>query len=236
MKLAAMCGAWSRPSACMRGAPRSTPRFGSSVAPLALLCALTAMAGDLKVLPNQAGNDDIDLSGTVLIMRNDIKLALDGPDLPLDYIAVRMKVTPKSGQPLRLSPDDFTLLSRKNGERSPALSPHQIAGGGTVLVVKPAANQPRGDGTTVNGPVWGGVSLGRRSPITTNSDPSVHSENANEDGPMVKLLTDKGLPDKDIKTVVEGLLYFAMDSAKLKAKDVSLIYQGPAGKLIVDFK
>ncbi len=135
-----------------------------------------ALAGDPKPLPNQAGNDDIDLSGTVLIVRNDIQLALDGPDLPAGYIAVRMKVTPKSEKPLRIGPDDFTLLSRKDGQRSPSLSPHQIAGGGTVLVVKPAANQPRGDGTTVGGPVWGGVSLGRKSTTSSNGDPSVHTE------------------------------------------------------------
>ncbi len=169
----------------------------------------------------------------MLLVRNDIKLALEGPDLPPDYIAVRMKVTPKSDKSLRISPDDFTLLSRKNGERSPALSPHQIAGGGAVLVVKPAANQPRGDGTTVSGPVWGGVSMGRRAPA--NSDPSVPTETAQEDSPLVQVLIEKGLLDKDIKTAVEGLLYFAAD-AKLKPKDLSLIYQGQAGKLVIDFK
>ncbi|HEY1755573.1 MAG TPA: hypothetical protein VGG72_09275 [Bryobacteraceae bacterium] len=200
-----------------------------------LTCVSSALAGDLKALPNQAGNNDIDLQGTVLIVRNDIKLALDGPDLPPEYIAVRMKVTPKSGAPLRISPDDFTLLSRKNGERSPALSPNQIAGGGTVLMVKPAANQPGGDGTTANGPIWGGVSLGRRSSTNSNTAPSVHTENRDGDAPMVKLLAAKALPDKDIKDAVEGLLYFAMDG-KLKPKDLSMIYQGPAGKLVIDFK
>lgn len=208
--------------------------------PILLLCALllcpyATFASDPKPVPNQAANGEIDLSGTVLIVRNDIQLALDGPDLPAGYIAVRMKVTPKSENALRISPDDFTLLSRKDGQRSPSLSPHQIAGGGTVLVVKPAANQPRGDGTTVGGPVWGGVSLGRKSTTSSNGDPSVHTETAQEDAPLVKLLTEKSLPDKDIKSAVEGLLYFAMDG-KIKPKDLSLIYQGQAGKLVIDFK
>ena len=35
-----------------------------------------------------------------------------------DYIAVRMKVTPKTEKPLRISPDDFTIVSRKDGQRS----------------------------------------------------------------------------------------------------------------------
>jgi hypothetical protein len=198
-----------------------------------LLAASIASAGDPKPAYNQAANSEIELSGTVLLVRNDIQLALDGPDLPPGYIAVRMKVTPKAETVLRLSPDDFTLLSRKDGQRGSALSPHQIAGGGTVLVVKPAANQPRGDGTTVNGPVWGGVTKKRTSPDGDSA--SVRTGSSEEDSPLLKVLTEKSLPDKDIKTTVEGLLYFAADG-KLKPKDLSLIYQGPAGKLVLDFK
>jgi hypothetical protein len=199
-----------------------------------LLASSLAFAGDPKPVYNQAANSQLDLSAVALVARNDIKLALEGPDLPLDYIAVRIKVTPKAEMTLRISPDDFTLLSRKDGQRASALSPNQVAGGGTVLVVKPAANQPRGDGTTVNGPVWGGVSVGRRP--SGNTDPSVHTESGAEGNDyLVKLLTGKELPDKDIKTSVEGLLYFAGDP-KIKAKDLSLIYQGVAGKLVIDFK
>jgi hypothetical protein len=202
--------------------------------PILLLCFSTAFAGDPKPLANQAGNDALDLSGTILLVKNDIQLALDGPDLPPGYMVVRMKVTPKSDKPLRISPDDFTLLSRKDGQRSPSLSPNQIAGGGTVLVVKPAVKQPGGDGTTVNGPIWGGVAMGRK-PANSNSDTSVSTSTAQEDSPLLKVLTEKSLPDKDIKAPVEGLLYFAIDG-KLKPKDLSLIYQGQGGKLVVDFK
>jgi hypothetical protein len=202
--------------------------------PILLLCVSTVFAGDPKPLPNQASNAALDLSGTALMVRNDIQLALDGPDLPPGYMVVRMKVTPKSDMPLRISPDDFTLLSRKDGQRSSSLSPHQIAGGGTVLVVKQAVKQPGGDGTTVNGPIWGGVAMGRK-PANSNSDSSVSTSTAEEDSPLLKVLTEKSLPDKDIKAPVEGLLYFAID-AKLKPKDLSLIYQGQAGKLVIDFK
>lgn len=205
--------------------------------PVLLLCPALLSASDPKPPANQAANSEIELQGTVLIIRSDIRQALGGADMGPGYVAVRIKVTPKSPAqsetPLRISPDDFTLLSRKDGERSPSLSPHQIAGGGTVLVVKPAVNQPRGDGTTVGGPVWGGVSIGRKP--ATNSDPSVSTSTAQEDGPLLQALTEKSLPDKDIKTAVEGLLYFAGD-VKMKPKDISLIYQGQAGKLVIDFK
>jgi hypothetical protein len=74
-----------------------------------------------------------------------------------------------------------------------------------------------------------------RKPANSNSDTSVSTSTAQEDSPLLKVLTEKSLPDKDIKAPVEGLLYFAIDG-KLKPKDLSLIYQGQGGKLVVDFK
>lgn len=204
-----------------------------------LLCTSAALAGDQKQLPNQAGNDDVDLQGTALLAPADIRQALGGNDLAGphvtgNYIVVRIKATPKSGKPLRIGPDDFTLLSRKNGERGGALTPHQVAGGGSVLVVRAAANQPLGDGTTAGGVVWGGVSRRKTPTPDANSAPTVKNGEP-EDSPIVAVLAEHALPDKEIKTPVEGLLYFAIDG-KLKAKDLSLIYNGAAGKLVIDFK
>ena len=105
---------------------------------------------------------------------------------------------------LRISPDDFTLISRKDGERSPALSPTQIAGAG-ALVVKPAAKQPGGDGTRTNGPIWGGISIGgprvgagngsANKPMATDAkiDDSI------PENPILPLLKEKVLPDKETK-------------------------------------
>ena len=108
-----------------------------------------------SALPNQAGNDDIELVGKALIERAEVQQAL-GADLGAGYVAVRIRVTPKNGRPMRISADDFTLLSRKDGERSSALAPSQIAGRG-ALVVKAASQQPGGLGTNTNGPIWGGI-------------------------------------------------------------------------------
>jgi hypothetical protein len=188
----------------------------------ALILLLTAALSfaETKPLPNQAGNDDVELAGTVLLDRQAIQDAV-GADLGPGYVVVRMTVTPKAGKPLRISPDDFLLLSRKDGDRSPALDPAQFGGGKGGLVVKAAAQQPGGDGTRTNGPIWGGVQnrIGDKGSAT----------------PPPPQLKEKQLPDKESKTPVEGLLYFAI-SGKLKPKDVSLIYTGPAGKLVIDFK
>ncbi len=194
-------------------------------------------AADIKPLPNQAGNDNIELAGTLLMDRQDIQQALGG-DLGAGYMVVRIKCTPKNEESQRISLDDFTLISRKDGERSPALSPTQIAGAG-ALVVKPATKQPGGDGTRTNGPIWGGVSIGRggagngvgNKPAATDAkiDDSI------PENPILVQLKEKVLPEKETKDSVEGLLYFSMEG-KLKPKDVSLIYKGTGGRLVMEFK
>ena len=206
------------------------------ILPLLLLPICMLLAGEKKPLPNQAGNDDMDIAGTVILERQEVEQAL-GADLGPRYVVVKIKVTPKADAGLRVSPDDFTLLSRKDGERSPALEPSQIAGKGE-LVVKPAQQQPGGDGTRTNGPIWGGVTVraGSSKKKTESADtPEPKVDNTVEENPIIGVLKEKILPDAETKKPVEGLLYFMMDG-KLKPKDVSLIYKGAAGKLVMDFK
>src|SRR5262249_16821711 len=133
-------------------------------------------------------------------------------------------------------PDNFTLISRKDGDRSPALEPTQIAGQG-ALVVHPAAQQPGGDGTRTNGPIWGGVSVraGKSAANKEGDGPEPKLDNSIPETPLLGALKEKILADMETKTPVEGLLYFNL-GGKLKPKDVSLIYKGPAGKLVMDFK
>src|SRR5580698_5762970 len=96
---------------------------------VAAAAALTALGAAPKPLPGQAGNDDIDLTASVLVDRSEIEQAV-GVDLGAGYLAVRMKATPKTDKPLRIGPDDFTMVSRKDGQRSQALTPNEIAGHG----------------------------------------------------------------------------------------------------------
>jgi hypothetical protein len=212
-----------------------------------LAAALAAFAADKKALPNQAGNDDLELNGTVLIGREEIQTAL-GADLGTGYVVVKMKATPKTEHAIRVSADDFTLLSRKDGERSTALAPSQIAGRG-ALVVKAAARQPGGQDTVTNGPIWGGVGAGaprrlpgsgggvgnRASVESGTADAKIDDEKGEPVNPLLAILKDKVFPDQETSHPVEGLLYFAIDG-KFKAKDLSLLYKGEAGRLVVDFR
>jgi len=207
-----------------------------------------ASAEDKKSLPNQAGNDDIELAGTVLLDRAEIQEAL-GADLGAGYAAVRIKITPKTGRAMKVSPDDFTLISRKDGERSSALTPGQIAGRG-VMVVHKAERQPGGLGTVTNGPIWGGIggARPRQMPGQGNgvgnggsveggtAEATIDKEKGAAENPILGILKEKGVPEVDSKDPVEGLLYFTIEGKKLKPKDMALLYKGDAGRLAIDFK
>ncbi len=197
------------------------------------------IAGERKPLPGQAGNDDIELVGSPVIDRNEVTQAV-GEDMGAGYIVVRMKVTPKTEKPLYVSLDDFTLISHKDGQRSQALSPGQIAGKG-ALVVKRAAEQPGGAGTATNGPIWGGiggVGMGNgRGHENGNVEASVDKNAGANSEPrekLLKALAEKCLPEKPSMEPLEGLLYFPLEG-KIKPKDLAIVYKGPAGKLVMEF-
>jgi hypothetical protein len=200
-------------------------------------------AADRKPLPGQAGNDDVELVASAIVDRAEVTQAV-GEELGIGYVVVRMKVTPKTEKPLRISPDDFTIICRKDGQRSVALSPGQIAGTG-ARIVKAAANQPGGAGTTTNGPIWGGVGIGgmgtKRPANSSGADgaePKMEDSAKSKDGkdsPLLAALKAKILPDKESLEPVEGLLYFPIDG-KLTPKDLAVIYKGQAGRLEIEFE
>jgi hypothetical protein len=206
---------------------------------VAAAAALTALGAAPKPLPGQAGNDDIDLTASVLVDRSEIEQAV-GVDLGAGYLAVRMKATPKTDKPLRIGPDDFTMVSRKDGQRSQALTPNEIAGHGGTLIVK-TGDQRGGGGSTrrtlgIGG--FGGGSVGNSTNNNTNVDAHVEQGTEKSDGkdsPLMAALKEKGLPDQETKEPLEGLLYFPIEG-KIKPKDVAVIYKGPAGKLIIEFQ
>ncbi len=195
------------------------------------MIGLVCFGGERKQLPGQAGNDDVDLEGSVILTHAEVTEAI-GSDIGEGYVVVRMKVIPKGAEALRVGPDDFTLISRKDGQRSMALAPSEIAGKGTMVVKHGTA-----DGSKSSWGVGGmGAGLGS-SPGTVQRDVikgTQMDENAKE-GAALGPLTAKVLPDKETKTPIEGLLYFSI-GGKLKPKDVGLVYKGAAGKLVMEFE
>jgi hypothetical protein len=197
---------------------------------IGIMAGLACLAGDRKQLPGQAGNDDVDLEGSVILLHSDVTDAV-GADIGEGYVVVRMKVIPKGTAALRVGPDDFTMISRKDGQRCTALAPSEIAGKGAMVVKHGTA-----DGSKSSWGVGGmGAGVGS-SPGTVQRDVikgTQMDDNAKE-SPALAPLTAKVLPDKEGKTPVEGLLYFSING-KLKPKDVALVYKGAAGKLVMEF-
>jgi hypothetical protein len=173
-------------------------------------------AADLKSLPNQAGNGNIDLSGTVFIDSKDIERVIGTPMDP-GYVVVRIRVEPRMIQAIRISPDDFTLVSRKDGERSDALAPSQIGGPANLIL--------RSKTTYAGSPGVSNTAVGV-TPVEAKKEP---------ESALIKVLESKMLAEKETKDPVEGLLYFLLEG-KNKPKDLGLLYKGPAGHLAMDFK
>jgi hypothetical protein len=101
-----------------------------AIAALLISCAWAQQ----KTLPNQAGNAKLSLRGEAITVRANVT-ALLGLDPGEGYIVVKLRATPQTPSALRLSPDDFTLISRKNGEKSGFLSAAAVLGVGSVLVL-----------------------------------------------------------------------------------------------------
>jgi len=217
-----------------------------------LLCVIGALgfAADKKPVTNEAGNENVDISANPLVTPEEIRAAL-GAELPPGIIAVVVKIVPRGDAPLvSVSRDDFILLSHKDGQRSGPYSPSQIAGASVMTVT----SQTRGGGGLArqsNGPIWGGIPGaggrprqvdGGESPVVGNTGSAetittatIKDEKTKTENPLLKLLEEKMLPDKETSDPLTGLLYFPLEG-KVKMKDLKLLYRGPAGRLSIEFR
>ena len=187
-----------------------------------VVLAGVALAADKKAFPGQAGNDNMELTAEVKIDAAEIRQEV-GSDLGPGYVVVRVKAINKTGDPMRIGPDDFTLISRKDGDRAGALEPGQLAGGGALIVKRDRKGRDFAQQT--NQPGFTGV-----AGISKTSKP--------QDDTLLAALKEKEMADAETKPnkSVEGLIYFSMENPKVKAKDLALVYKGPGGHLTVEFK
>jgi hypothetical protein len=210
-----------------------------------ILTGVTALAADKKGYPGQAGNDNIELVGSVITDHEEIRQAL-GAELGEGFVLVRVKVTPKTDESMRIGPSDFVLISRKDGDREEAMAPAQITSHSALTIKQDRSGRDWAQQT--NRPGWtgiGGISRtagprkgAEEKKADAKDEPKVTpAENTANDDALLAVLTAKQLPDKDTKGSIEGLLYFSMESSKIKkSKDLSLLYKGSGGRLTMDFK
>jgi hypothetical protein len=196
------------------------PRVFAGLGSALLLANIMTAASERKPAEARGSNDRLEVVATVMFEPSEMHDAL-GADLESGYTIVRVKVTPK-GDPLVVTPDDFTLLSRKDGDRAAALAPAQI-GSKSALTVK-RDTQGREWAQQTNQAGFTGIAGIKRD--TSGKD----------DTGLIAALKAKGLATGETKDPVEGLVYFAFQTAKLKAKDISLLYKGAGGRITIDFK
>ncbi len=147
------------------------------------------------------------------------------------------------------------LLSTNDGVRSAPYEPSQIAGR-DVLVVTPTGTRRGGMMGDPTGPVWGGMpgTMGRpqrlpgngggignapgetENTVKVDDDTKKDKDKDSKPNPVLAALKEKMLPQKEVTDPVSGLLYFDMESKKLKPKDLEMYYKTPSGRISMRFK
>jgi hypothetical protein len=203
---------------------------------LPFLIFLTALGAAEKKLPiDQTSNDVIEITATPIIDKDEIRQEL-GSDLGGDIVLVRVQVRPVSDKPVKINLDDFLLVSGKDGQRSQPFAPSQIAGDAALVLTPQGAKNGMGG----NRPKWSGIAgpfgMGTGSSGTSSgTDTKVESVHSDKPNPLLAVLKEKVLQEKEITEPISGLLYFQM-AGKIKPKDLELHYKGPAGQLALRFR
>ena len=199
----------------------------------ALFSAALLPAADKKLPIEDTTNDQLAISASAIIDRDQIKQEL-GYDLGADIIVVRVALRVVSEKPVQINHDDFLLVSDKDGQRSEPYEPGQIAGADSLTVTPTGMRKGGGLGRPglMIGGLGGGIGTGSSTP---NPDVKVEAKHDDTPNPLLAVLNDKILPEKEITDKISGLLYFQI-VGKVKPKDLELHYKGPAGRMALRFK
>ena len=209
---------------------------------LLVLCALPANAEWLS-----ERFDDAQISVRLVRDANDL-VSLLGSDLEGDYVLAEVKVRPLYNSKVVLTRDDFIMRSRRNNERSTAMSPEEIAGGSVLVMgsrrvgtgspgVYSQENDPvivggtPGTGTRPRtlggqGQSFGGGQAGDQE-LTVNAE-------QRETTSLLERLQQHELPIGETRETVQGYLYFQVPR-KHKLKHYQFTYDGNVGEFSVMF-
>jgi hypothetical protein len=191
-----------------------------------------------------SANDNVEVTATITLSEPEIAQKV-GADPGKGIALVEVRISPKGDQDLRISADDFYLLSHDDGQRSQPFDPGQLAGRG-ALVVGPGQGQNGGMTAERYGIPIGAGPDGRVSRMPGNSvgvgsaaGPGSLGTKADDkmagNQQLLTALKAKQLPDKVTKDEVAGYLYFPLDG-KHKLKNLAILYRGPAGHLDLEFE
>jgi hypothetical protein len=205
---------------------------------LSLLFAALLSGAAKKTTGSARGeNEDLILNVTIYTDPAAVKEAL-GDDLGGHYIVAQVKVEPRYTKEIVIDRDDFMLRTDKDGDRTKAMAPSQIAGRGALVLTRTMG--PGGDGAersrgwSMGGPIgMGGGGVGAGGGADTSSVKAT-MENSDKENPLKKMLDAKVLPEKKIEEPTTGFLFFPMENQKMK--DLELVYGGKENKIRMRFK
>jgi hypothetical protein len=214
---------------------------GGVVRSILVLIILSAAFAASKPSPTptvKTGNADVELTATLYVDKASIQQLL-GADLGGYYVVVNVRLAPKNDEKIKIFRDDFQLRTDRDVERSKPFAASQIAGRGALVVTR--TYDGGGVAAENGGPVFGGGIGGMgvggigNSGSTISNTAKIDSGAKNKENPLLGVLQEKILAEKETAQPVSGLLYFPMEP-KQKIKDLELTYAGPGSKLTLRFK
>lgn len=211
-------------------------------AALFAVCGLLAQAAENKGLAHgEVSGKAVRVEATAYLDKVSIKQAL-GSELDQGIVIVEVKLTPSDGKKFTINRDDFLLRSDRDGQRATPYAPSQIAGNSTLRV---KTGYGQAGVMQQNRPTWGGIGgMGYpqsgggfgNSASTEEAVASVEPENGKQkENPLLKVLKEKILPEKEISEPTTGQLYFLLEG-KQKPKDLELLVKTADGRLSIRFK
>jgi hypothetical protein len=209
-------------------------RFAISILILSVFSLAAYAAADKKLPIEDSSNEYVEIQASLILDKDQIKQVL-GSDLGGSFLVVKMRVRPLTDKPWKIDRDDFLLLDGNLGQRSVPYAPSQIAGNSSLVVTQEGVHGAVGAGRPTWGIGMGGGGMGSGTTSTQQAKVTVQESDKKEDTPLLKVLKEKVLPEKEITDPIEGLLYFQIDG-KVKAKDLELYYKTPGGKLAMRFR
>ncbi len=191
--------------------------------------------------------DDAEISARIILDANEIKSLL-GTDFDQEYLLLEMRVRPLYNSKVVLSRDDFIVRSRRNNERSTAMSPDEIAG--TAVLVMGAGRTSKSGGifsqeaepviiggapgTGTRPRTLGGQGGAFGSGGGTSQEIKINAEER-EATSLLGRLQQLELPIGETRETVSGYLYFQV-TARHKLKHYELTYDGNVGEFQLKFK
>ena len=193
-----------------------------------LACVALAAHKPQPTPTNKTGNAMLELTATLYADKESIQQLL-GSDLGGYYVVVEVRLSPKNDEKIKVFRDDFQLRTDRDGEKSKPFAPSQIAGRGALIVTP--SSEGRGGGLGIG---LGGFGMGSGAEAVTNSS-KMDKGAKNKENPLLGVLNEKVLAEKETDQPLAGLLFFPMEQ-KQKVKDLQLTYAGPGSKLLLRFK